>query len=51
MPLADDGRLIAVALKGFGHIVLAVVDMGADGGDLVDVVVGAREDGGSARLT
>ena len=50
MPFADDGCLIAVALKDFGHILLAVVDMGADGGDLVDVVVSAGEDGGAAGL-
>ena len=50
MPLADDGGLVTVALQDFGEVFLAVVEVGADGRDFVDVVVGAGENGGAARF-
>jgi len=50
VPFADDSGLVVVALQNFGDIFQAIVEVGADGGNLVDVVVGAGEDGGAAGL-
>ena len=50
MPLADNRRLVAVALEDLGDVLQTVVEVGANGGDTVDVVVGAGQDAGPARL-
>jgi len=48
MPLADDRGLVAVALEDLGDVFLGVVEVGADGGDFIYMVVGAGEYGRAA---
>ena len=48
VPLADDGGLVAGGLQQLGHGNLAPVKRRGEGGNAVDMVVGAGEDHGAA---